>query len=142
MQLALTGRDSCGIRVDGSIICWGQNDLPGGPGPFDFITAGFSVCAIESESRRIRCFGPRAGDAPGGAFATVDCAGSGCCALSELGSATCWGDNGSNHNGVRGPLTAIALNALWGCGIADDGRPVCWGGHPSRPGENTPPCGN
>lgn len=133
LALALTAglRHTCALRLDGGVICWGDNDSGqlgyglidgvGGLGnqPIDHGTVALPEPVVEL--------------AAGALFS---------CVLLESGRISCWGRNASGELGVEtelpiqpiptagfvltGELHGLSLGARHGCVIASDDV-VCWG---------------
>jgi hypothetical protein len=102
----------CGIRLDGTLVCWGGAAPPGGT--FTQVSAGgfFSY------------FG-------GSAHA---------CGIKSDGTVACWGDNGSGQAApLAGTFTQISANGSHACGVRTDGTVACWGANSQ--GQSSPPSG-
>ena len=98
--VAAGGFHSCGLRTDGSVTCWGDNEygqveVPSGL--FAGVSAGGHrhSCGVRTNGS-VACWGwNRYGQtyAPSGAFSSVDAGYLHSCALSNGGSVRCWGDD-------------------------------------------------
>lgn len=124
VDVAARERNSCGVRVDGSVWCWGKNhagQLGGEPG---------ELSAVPS---RVAGVPPTAVVAVGSAHA---------CALTLGGAVWCWGSNLRGQLGVgygdTGPLLPTPVSALPGvvslaagashsCAVTDASDAYCWG---------------
>jgi Regulator of chromosome condensation (RCC1) repeat len=127
---ALAGGDSstCGLKVDGSVWCWGGNDQ-----------GQLGQNTLDSAAHPVPLRVPLAGRAVGVTtqFETA-------CAVLENGSAWCWGNNleGQLGLGEWPPTTdtkrprALAHDGGWeavdmgqghACGLGKDGSLWCWG---------------
>ena len=103
MAISGGGYHTCGLRKDGTAVCWGS-DEEGQASPPD----GESLTTISS-----------------GGYHT--------CGLREDGQAVCWGPepHGGAYVGWSGPPDdpLVALTSTWGttCGLRVGGRATCWG---------------
>ena len=150
-------RHSCGLRNDGTVACWGDDQFgpylaPGGQ--FVEVSAGSSYsCGLRS-SGTIECWGHRndrrdpipANDvrlqAPAGQFAAVSASGAFACGLRTDRTVSCWGNN--DHGRASPPrdrFIAIATGSQHACGIQVDGTLKCWGATGPAWGESDPPDG-
>ena len=111
---------SCGLRNDGSLVCWGITEFepdPDGAAQYAPPPQGEVFTALSS-----------------GAYHA--------CALREDGSPVCWGALGvlTPPEGERFAQISVGSHA---CGLREDGSPVCWS--PSHPeglfGESASPDG-
>ena len=98
-DVALLDRGGCGLRPDGTAVCWGT-DFEGLPlttpaGSFRSLTsASDGFCAIDESDDSIRCWansGPFAGSEPDGRFDRVEMGSDVSCALRLDGVLQCWG---------------------------------------------------
>lgn len=123
-QLAAFARFTCGLRIDGAALCWGNNGwgtLGGG------ITAGYSAMPVEvSGGLRFKHLA-----------AGIEHA----CGITTQNQTVCWGYNawgqfGAGHNRyVTGPQAAAGGTSLqvveagdsFSCGLAAGGAAYCWG---------------
>ncbi len=129
---------SCGIRSDGTAVCWGSGggyygqDAPSGT--FIAIAAGgIHSCGIRTDGTAV-CWGSSrdgedADDAPSGAFAGIAAGEAHSCGIRSDGTAVCWGDYGwpGQVAAPSGTFAAIAAGTAHSCGIRSDGAVVCWG---------------
>ena len=135
-----SGDYACGLKTDGSILCWGNNrfgqavDLPG---PFTRIDTGvYHTCGLRPNGSA-DCWGAseaysdkgQAADQPG-PFGQIALGEDHTCGLKLDGSVDCWG---SNQNGQAqdqpGPFTQITAADRHTCGRRPDGSVDCWGTH-------------
>ena len=90
---------SCGLRRDGTAVCWGSNQHG------------------------------KASPPPGEKFLSVDAGASHSCGLRKDGAAVCWGsdlnDLLSAPEGER--FVAVAAGERYSCGLREDGSTACWG---------------
>ena len=93
------GRDhSCGVRPDGSAVCWGEDagrllDAPSGV--FTSVTAGVEhTCGLRAGGA-VSCWGSNGNarllDAPSGTFTAVEAGYHHTCGLRTGGGLVCWG---------------------------------------------------
>ena len=139
----VAGRNhTCGLRTNGSAICWGENlhsdAFPRDNRQFSQISAGEgTTCGIGSDGL-LHCYGyvPKVSGSeivppPGGAtrFRDVKLGDRHICGLNEDGTAICWGWN--KYRQARPPLgekfTEISASRTHTCGLRADGTAVCWG---------------
>ena len=90
---------TCGVKSDGSLVCWslydsGENNLP--RGTFEAVAAGPGhTCALRTDGS-VACWGDHgAGQSSplGGAFLAIATGGSHSCGVRSNGSVACWGLN-------------------------------------------------
>ena len=152
IAISSDGSHTCGLKVDGSAVCWGRNSHgqatpPVGETFATISSGGWHTCGLRADgSGVVICWGGRNEDRPvmppaGETFATVSSGSHHTCGLRVDGSAVCWGWNragqASPPNGEV--FTAISSGGFHTCGLRADGSPVCWG-HFSG-GETMPPMG-
>ncbi|MCY4629781.1 MAG: protein kinase [bacterium] len=126
---------SCGLRADGTITCWGNNDagqLEVPAGSFAAVSAGWAhSCGLRADGT-ITCWGANdAGqleEVPAGSFVAVSAGGAHSCGLRADGSITCWGWNDYGQLLVpAGSFVAIGAGGLHSCALRTDATIVCWG---------------
>jgi hypothetical protein len=138
---------NCGLKNDGSISCWGANQLGQStpPAGTDFVYLGASnnhTCALKKDSSAI-CWGLNDFgqlDVPTGkSYVAITCGGQHTCGLMSDGVLNCWGagtdpaQTGSTpHYGQSLPPRALFFKADAGlyhtCGTTQDNKVVgCWG---------------
>jgi alpha-tubulin suppressor-like RCC1 family protein len=101
VQVSAGGNATCALKVDGSIVCWGDNssgqtNVPSGLVATQVSMGGNSACA----------------------------------ALKANGSVVCWGDNSSGQTYVPTGLdriTQLSTGSSYSCAVADNGTIFCWG---------------
>ena len=145
------GFHACGLRGDGSVLCWGDNFFRQSlrhQGPFQAISAGgHHTCGLRSDGT-VECWGhndsegEHAGqiDAPAGTFTAVSTGTEHSCGVRADGTVECWG--GNKHGQSRPPagsFTAIDAGVWHTCGLRTDGTVECWGGDHS--GQSSAPRG-
>ncbi len=121
---------SCGLRTDGTIVCWGEDDFgkldaPGGH--FRAVSVGLGhSCGLRTDGT-IVCWGSRA-DAPGGSFEAISAGGRNSCGLRTDGTIVCWGSRDYGVlNAPAGSFRAVSAGGGYSCGLRTDGTIVCWG---------------
>lgn len=138
---------SCGIRPQGSVVCWGDDSagqLQAPTGSFVTIAAGSGhSCGIRVDGA-IKCWGLGDSgqlDAPDGQFNTVTSGFAHSCALTGGGAVSCWGDNQFGQSGEpRGGFTDVAAGQAHSCGVRVGGIVECWGDN--RFGQTNAPRGS
>lgn len=126
---------TCGVTPDGEAYCWGGNDQgqlgrADSPDHCQFLSGRALPCAIA----------PR--PVMGSHVFEAVAAGTGhVCALTDDGTAYCWGDNAAGQLGVGstaptseptavtgvGPLRSLSAGDEHTCGLTTDGVAYCWG---------------
>jgi Regulator of chromosome condensation (RCC1) repeat len=144
---AVTGgwSHTCGIRLDDTVACWGEQSWTGKTDPpagaFAQIAAGQDHTCGVRVSGALACWGfDREGqiDAPPGAFTQVAAGTSHSCALRTDRAVRCWGDDRYGESDPPpGPFTAVGAGHLFSCGLRPDGSIACWGANDL--GQSTPP---
>jgi hypothetical protein len=114
---------ACGIRPDGSLVCWG-NDVAGETAA----PAGTFIAVSVGKS------------SSGGYPPCGICQGDFSCALRTNGTVTCWGNNDYQQTSApTGTFLQIATATTFACGVRSDRTIQCWG----TPGfSDAPPTGN
>ena len=133
------GDHSCGLRTDGIIVCWGDNEfgqLDASDGSFSAVSAGYEhSCGLRTDET-IVCWGHNSRgqlDAPDpGIFGyTAVSAGHGhSCGIARI--IVCWG--GQLHV-PDGRFTAVSAGDELSCGLRTDETIVCWGWNRRSVGE-------
>ena len=120
---------ACGLRADGSVVCWGssgegQATSPGGE--FAAISAGeYHTCGLRPGGAAV-CWGEiyyrgvRSG-APEGAFASIASGHNSSCGIRAEGSAECWGGRPS----PPGEFISYDIGAHDACGVTVSLEVVC-----------------
>ena len=97
----------CGLKVDGSIECWGENlvddqltNLPASSDTFRTFSVGWNhACAIR-DNGTLACWGSNLNgqaDAPVGTYVQVAAGNTFSCAIRSDGVRVCWGDDGQGQ---------------------------------------------
>jgi len=128
------GWHSCGLRVDGTIECWGY-EVPRRTAPpsgtFSAVSAGsLHSCGLRVEGT-IDCWGiNHQGQAtpPDGTFTAVSAGGGHSCGLRTTGVTTCWGsDDDGEATAPDGTFIEVSAGGFHSCGLRTDGTLECWG---------------
>lgn len=140
VSVSVGGNQSCGIKEDGTLLCWGdqyEDDLCPPEEQFAQVSVGAEhTCGVTTDHRAL-CWGQaRDGnlDAPGGEAVEVGAAESGenpfsCGIAASDGTGICWGNNQYGQLAIPGGLAHFDLGAAHGCGIEAGGALSieCWG---------------
>ena len=101
---------SCGVRVDGTVTCWGSNE---------------HLVYHDSQPRWIA---DGKLDAPSGRFLSVAVSSSHSCGVRVDQSAVCWGRNEQGQaNAPSGQFLSVTVSSSRSCGVRVDQSVVCWG---------------
>lgn len=122
---------ACGIRVDGTVVCWGKNQLGQAsppPGVFRAISAGnFYTCGIR-EDQTLACWGSNAdGKAtpPTGKYLAVSAGNQRACAITTDDLVKCWGEPDEEPTPFRVKSLSVGFDAA--CALTKAGNLRCWG---------------
>ncbi len=145
-QVSAGGLHTCGVNVNGNVVCWGNNEyrLVDPPaGEFKQVSAGnYHSCGVRTGGS-IVCWGDdeyRQSSPPSGAFRQVSAGSLHTCGLKSDSSVVCWGESSEERlNTPMGNFKQISAGTSHTCGLKTDGRIVCWGWNKS--GQATPPPG-
>ena len=140
----------CGVREDGAVICWRDDDPWGQDRPpegrFTSVSAGlFHACGVR-EDGSVACWGGRPPARPvrppEGRFTSVSAGAWHTCGLKEDGTVACWkGDGPWGQTGLpEGRFTSLSAGSWHTCGLKEDGAVACWGSDDAE-GPATPPEG-
>ena len=141
---------TCGLRADGSAVCWGDNShgqaSPPAGETFAAISSGtWYTCGLRADGSAV-CWGRNTrgqSTAPAGETFAAISSGSGwhTCGLRADGSVACWGWNreGQLTPPAGATFAAISSGGAHTCGLRADGSAVCWGRNTW--GQSTPPAG-
>jgi len=133
IQVSAGNLNSCAIRIDQTIQCWGQSKFAP-PGEFIQVSvAQFHACGLRKD-QTVVCWGNNEhgeGRPPNEKFVQISTAKHWSCGLQTSGYATCWGYSLYSPKAKPPPdilFRQIAISDDHGCGIRfDDGGIVCWG---------------
>jgi LPXTG-site transpeptidase (sortase) family protein len=134
------GYFTCGIKADGSIVCWGSNDygqleVPSPNAGFLQVSNGeYHSCGLKNNGSVV-CWGQNSSgqlNVPGlnQDFTQVSAGFNHTCGRKSDGSITCWGSNTQGESTVPGPnenFTHVSVGNFHTCGRKSDGSAVCWG---------------
>lgn len=114
-QISEGARRGCGIRTDGSVLCWNPDDPE---------NAEFEKMTLEAPSSSVTEVCVTGWEAA--------------CAILDGGEASCWPDAGDYWDPPAGEtFSQLACGSSHVCGLTPDGRIVCWGD--DYYGETIPP---
>lgn len=140
--IGMANSSVCGLLPDGSISCWGTDDLPDPPaGAFEQIAWRGFGCVVDPAGE-LTCWGEDLGgrtQAPEGAFESVDVAYQTGCAVATDGGLACWGTDADDADTAPGgAFTEVSVGRNQGCAVNTAGAVECWGlddlGQSSPPG--------
>lgn len=139
----------CGLGVDGSLTCWG-NDTYGATSPpggsfTSLVSSHVHSCALDEDGQAV-CWGqlyfneesPDLLLSPDETFTTIVTGLAHMCGLTPSGNAVCWGYGTPEGNSgtlpdqgqaspPEGSFVEIAAGFWHTCGLSDDGTVACWG---------------
>ena len=142
-DISTNGSNTCGVRTDGTVRCWGgwRPREPAPDGPFVAVAAGAGNACGLREDGSVSCWGyiyekssdllpPDPGEEVGGGpFTEITAGGWHFCGLRPDGTVACWGDDeygqASPPDGER--FTTISAGRITTCGLRPDGTALCWG---------------
>lgn len=130
--LSVSSTHTCGLRADGSVLCWGDNshgqtDAP--DGHFTAIASGWQhSCGVRTDGT-LRCWGDHNAIPNGsGPLTAVAINGENSCVLFAHGGIICW--NADVERSLQpvptGPFTAVAVGGTHSCALGVDGDIACW----------------
>ena len=133
-QLTAGTNYTCGLRTEGTAVCWGEDrygqSTPPGGTLTGLTTGDTHACGLRANGTAV-CWGSNfVGEAtvPGGTFTQLSAGGPHTCALRQDGTAACWGHNDSGQATVPGgSVTQLAAGSTHTCGLRTDGTAACWG---------------
>jgi alpha-tubulin suppressor-like RCC1 family protein len=115
----------CGVKTDGTLVCWGKNDegqATPPPGVFTEVSAGFGnnyqTCGLKSDGT-IVCWGNNTFTPPVGTFAQVSTP---CAIKAADATVVCWG-----QPSPTGYFTQISVGVGITCGVRTNGFISCAG---------------
>ncbi len=144
VSLSVGSTYTCGLREDGSAVCWGA----GGPGlplegeRFIVLATSYHGCRLIETGEAVwwgNNYSGQASPPAGERFIALAAGSFHSCGLRADGSAICWGkDNEGQASPPTGErFTSLAGGADYTCGQRSDSSVVCWGAilsarHPRR----------
>jgi CSLREA domain-containing protein len=133
------GADTCAIRIDSTLTCWGDNSagqtsIPAGLGTVTSVaTSNFETCAVKTDST-LACWGSNSVTYPVpaglGPVRRVQLNTNGACAIKVDGTVACWGLAGWAPFQVPaglGTVTDLTMASNQTCVLKTDGTPACFG---------------
>ncbi|MYI56894.1 MAG: hypothetical protein F4062_07715, partial [Acidimicrobiia bacterium] len=125
---------SCGLRAEGTVICWGDNfegQLDAPAGAFAAVSSGWDhSCGLRVDGT-IVCWGLDSFgglDAPAGVFVAVSAGSRHSCGLRADETIVCWGfDSFGELDAPAGTFAAVSADIDYSCGLRVEGTIVCWG---------------
>lgn len=133
----------CGIRLDGTLECWGENSFGQATPPsgtFTQVSAGYQhACAIRSDGSAA-CWGNDeygAASAPPGTFKSIGAEARMSCGIELDGDVLCWGEAQEGHpTPPSGKFVSVSSGDYGSCALAANGSWKCWGQLASSVGES------
>ena len=126
---------SCGLRTDGSLVCWNREETyqPLGTELFRDISSGSILCGLRTDGGAV-CSATSLNVPEEEVFVAIESGSGHGCGLRSDGSALCWGHNsaGAVSPVAEGPFSAIAVGGHHSCGLRLDGTAACWGADAER----------
>jgi hypothetical protein len=126
---------SCGIRRDGTVLCWGSAATPAPEGSFTELAVGADFACALDRAGALRCWGGSTLTLPG-PYATINAGGEHVCVGAGSGALTCFdAASGAAALTPPGELAAASVHVGWGwaCALDGAGTPSCWGPAAVRP---------
>ena len=133
---------SCGVKSNGRVVCWGNNEYGQATPPigdFQQVSSGsVHTCGVKTDGKVV-CWGGKGGDtkdltsAPTGSFKQISSGGFHTCGVKTNGSVVCWGHNQTGQaDAPSGTFQQVSAGTLHTCGVTTDGKVVCWGDNEAR----------
>ncbi len=130
--LSVGGAHSCGLRTDGTIACWGDNDMGelfAPSGQFTAVSSGaFHSCGLRVDGI-IECWGEAASfqwEIPPGQFVDVTSGSLHSCGLRVDGTVACWPELMARAPTTGDFIYISAGGAGQTCGVHSDTTVECW----------------
>lgn len=133
VSLSSSFSQMCGLKEDGSVMCWGARGFPLPDEPLTAVSSSHQhICGLR-ENGSAACWGSdrwRQSRPPEDErFVSISVGPEFSCGLREDGAAVCWGRH--KYGGVDVPtgekFTSIDVGHRYACGLREDGAAVCWG---------------
>ena len=148
------GRTTCGLLVDGTPVCWGNDwggklSAPDGESFTSLVVSNTATCGLRADGTLV-CWGLEIGSImreiplAGEVFRSISAGSAFVCGLREAGDVVCWGGYDEDVWATMPVPTderfaAIASGGHHACGLRPDGTVVCWGAN--FHGQAEPPVG-
>ena len=137
VSISSGGTHTCGLRPDGTFVCWGRNSRGQSSPPeselFTSISSGQAhTCGLRPDGTAV-CWGlnDRGQSSPpeGEVFTSISSGWFHTCGLRQGETAVCWGwnDRGQSSPPEGEVFTYISSGGFHTCGLRPDGTAVCWG---------------
>ena len=125
---------TCGLRLDGTPICWGSDRYGKSQPPAGELLTTISssdkyTCGLRQDGTPV-CWGDLGVAPPTGEhLTTISSGGDHTCGLRSDGTPICWGRNyaGQSRQPTEEKLVAISSSGAHTCGLRQDNTLVCWG---------------
>ena len=119
---------TCGVKKDGSVACWGNDEYGRATPPageFASVSAGwYHTCGVRRDGS-VACWGNdeySQATPPAGEFASVSAGVFHTCGVKTDGSVACWGnDEYSQATPPAGEFSSVSAGPAHTCGVRDDG---------------------
>jgi hypothetical protein len=148
-SIELGGFHTCGLKADGTLQCWGNNDygqtaVPSPNANWVQVSAGWSyTCGLKGDGT-LQCWGNNGNGqttvpSPNANWVQVSAGTVHTCGLKADGTLQCWGNNDYGQTAVPSPnANWVQVSAGWSytCGLKADGTLQCWGAGTTNPGTN------
>ena len=113
---------TCGLREDGTVACWGiqrTERLQASPN-------------LKYQHLLLPRWYGQTSPPEGEVFGSISSGGTHTCGLREVGTVTCWGNDGDGQSSPPPDerFVAISSGSYHTCGLRDDSTAVCWGPEP------------
>ncbi len=133
--ISAEGYHTCGVKRDGSVECWGNDDYDQATPPagkFVSVSAGaWYTCGVRREDGAVECWGSNFKDLaspPEGEFALVSARNNYICGVRRQGTVACWGVNDDvQASPPEGKFASVSAGRDHTCGVKVDGIVKCWG---------------
>jgi hypothetical protein len=136
---------NCGVRSDGTLACWGNNDYGQATPPtgtFIQVSSGEAyTCGVRSDGT-LACWGDNylgPPTPPAGTFTQVSARFRHICEVRSDGTLVCWALNNDDGRATPpiGAFTQVSAGNAHTCGVRSNGTLICWGDNSY--GQATPP---
>ena len=131
VQVSAGWRFACGLKADGTVVCWGSTGFvpPPPEGTFTHVAAD-GPCAL-TQGGSVLCWGENYSGraaAPSGRFTEIDGGGNYACGVRQNGTLACWGRNLEGQSSPpAGKFAQVSAGGALTCALAEDASLHCWG---------------